>query len=147
MVAFIVVPVVEIYVIIQVGQVIGAWWTILLLIADSIFGSWLVKKEGAKAWQALQLALEERRLPHRELADGVLILVGGTLMITPGFVSDIFGILCILPFTRPIGRRILAGMLSRRLLGASTGTWSGTPPPGTPRRPGTDDVVRGEVVD
>ncbi len=147
MVAFVVVPVIEIYVIIQVGQVIGAWWTILLLIADSIFGSWLVKREGGRAWQALQLALNERRLPHRELADGVLILVGGTLMITPGFVSDVFGILCILPFTRPIGRRILAGMLSKRLLGVSMGTRGPSAASGAPRRPGTDDVVRGEVVD
>jgi UPF0716 protein FxsA len=146
-VAFVVVPIIEIYVIIQVGQVIGAWWTILLLIADSIFGSWLVKREGGKAWAALQVALNERRLPHRELADGVLILVGGTLMITPGFVSDIFGILCILPFTRPIGRRILAGMLSRRLLGVSMNTAGGASAPGARRRPGTDDVVRGEVVD
>src|SRR3954463_2148081 len=110
---FIVVPLVEIYVIIQVGQVIGPWWTILLLIADSIFGSWLVQLEGAKAWRALQMALEERRMPHRELADGVLILVGGTLMLAPGFVTDIFGMLCILPFTRPIGRRVLAGVVSR----------------------------------
>jgi UPF0716 protein FxsA len=155
-VAFIVVPIIEIYVIIQVGQVIGAWWTILLLIADSIFGSWLIKREGAKAWRALRMALEEHRLPHRELADGVLILVGGTLMITPGFVSDVFGILCILPFTRPFGRRILAGVVSRRLLGVTTypggaprpGTQPpGTQQPGTQRRPGTDDVVRGEVVD
>jgi UPF0716 protein FxsA len=146
-VAFIVVPVVEIYVIIQVGQVIGAWWTVLLLIADSIFGSWLVKREGAKAWTALRVALEERRLPHRELADGVLIVVGGTLMITPGFVSDIFGILCILPFTRPFGRRILAGVVGRRLLGVTATGAGGAPAPGTQRRPGTDDVVRGEVVD
>ena len=76
-VAFIAVPLIEIYVIIQVGQVIGAWWTILLLIADSIFGSWLIKREGGRAWLALRAALEAGRLPHRELADGVLILVGG----------------------------------------------------------------------
>ena len=57
-VAFIVVPLVEIYVIIQVGQVIGAWWTILLLIADSLLGSWLVKREGGRAWQALRTALD-----------------------------------------------------------------------------------------
>ncbi len=152
MVAFVVVPLVEIYVIIQVGQVIGAWWTILLLIADSIFGSWLVKREGGKAFQALRMAIDERRLPHRELADGVLILVGGTLMLTPGFVSDLFGMLCILPFTRPVGRRLLAGVISRRLIGATnlgpTPQGTGTQPgPGTRRRPGTDDVVRGEVVD
>jgi UPF0716 protein FxsA len=155
--AFILVPLVEIYVIIQVGQVIGAWWTILLLIADSIFGSWLIKREGSKAWRALQVALQEQRMPHRELADGVLILVGGTLMLTPGFVSDLFGVLCILPVTRPIGRKLLAGVISRRLVGAAYppagGTWGSTGPVGgqTRQRPGPNDpddgVVQGEVVD
>ena len=158
--AFILVPLVEIYVIIQIGQVIGAWWTILLLIADSILGSWLIKREGGRAWQALRTALEEGRMPHRELADGMLILVGGTLMLTPGFVSDAFGILCILPVTRPIGRRFLARVLSRRLVGVSyptgyptgnaTGNATGNPAnnQGTARRPGPDDgVVQGEVVD
>ena len=108
-------PLVEIYVIIQVGQAIGPWWTILLLIADSILGSWLVKREGARAWRALRSALDEGRMPATELADGMLILVGGLLMLTPGFVLDIVGALCILPFTRPIGRRALSGFVSRRL--------------------------------
>ena len=117
LVAFVVVPLVEIYVIIQIGQVIGAWWTIALLIADSILGSWLVKREGGRTWAALQVALEERRMPARELADGILVLVGGLLMLTPGFVLDILGALFILPFTRPIGRRVLAGVISRRLGG------------------------------
>ena len=142
--AFILVPLVEIYVIIQVGQVIGAWWTILLLIADSIFGSWLVKREGSRAWEALRVTLQEGRLPHRELADGILILVGGLLMLTPGFVLDIVGAICILPFTRPLGRRFLSGVISRRLVGV---TYPASRP-GTQQRPGPDDgVVQGEVVD
>ena len=146
--AFILVPLVEIYVIIQIGQVIGAWWTILLLIADSLLGSWLVKREGGRAWQALRVALQEGRMPHKELADGILILVGGLLMLTPGFVLDIVGAICILPFTRPIGRRFLSGVISRRLVGVSyPGTYPGTRP-GTQQRPGPDDgVVQGEVVD
>ena len=154
LVAFVVVPLVEIYVIIQVGQVIGAWWTILLLIADSIFGSWLVKREGGRAWRALQVALQERRMPARELADGILILVGGILMLSPGFVLDILGALFILPFTRPIGRRILTGVISRRLVGASFPAGpqpGGAADPWTRQRPGPevpdDGVVQGEVVD
>jgi UPF0716 protein FxsA len=155
--AFVAVPVIEIYVIIQIGQVIGAWWTILLLVADSIFGTWLVKREGSRAWRALSAALEERRMPARELADGVLILVGGTLMLTPGFVTDFFGVLCILPLTRPLGRKVLAGVISRRLVGVSfhTGPRSHPGDPGTgartQQRPGPGDpdnrVVQGEVVD
>ena len=157
LVAFVAVPVIEIYVIIQIGQVIGAWWTILLLVADSIFGTWLVKREGSRAWSALTAAIEERRMPARELADGVLILVGGTLMLTPGFVTDFFGILCILPLTRPLGRRVLAGVISRRLVGVSfpTGPRSQPGSPGagarTQQRPGPGnadhEVVQGEVVD
>ena len=63
--AFIAVPILEIYVIIQVGQVIGAWWTIVLLIADSIFGSWLIRREGRRAWQALTITIESGRMPAR----------------------------------------------------------------------------------
>ena len=82
--AFIAVPLVEIYVLIQVGQVIGVWWTILILIADSLLGTWLIRREGGRAWQALQSALSSGRMPARELADGALILIGGTLMLAPG---------------------------------------------------------------
>jgi UPF0716 protein FxsA len=148
LVAFIGVPLVEIYVIIQIGQVIGAWWTILLLIADSVFGSWLIKREGGRAFRALQSALQEHRMPTKELSDGVLILIGGTLMLTPGFVLDIVGAICILPFTRPAARRLLSGFVTRKLTTSYAGP--GRQPPGAPRtqqRPGPDDVVQGEVVD
>ena len=136
--AFVIMPILEIYVIIQVGQVIGAWWTILLLIVDSIFGAWLIGHEGRRAWQALNTALSSGQMPARELADGALILIGGTLMLSPGFVTDIFGILLILPFTRPAFRRLLTQVVTRRLLASNA------------RRPGPGSggsVVRGEVVD
>jgi UPF0716 protein FxsA len=136
--AFILIPIAEIYVLIQVGQVIGAWWTILLLIADSILGSWLLRHEGTRAWTAFRVALGEGRMPTRELADGILIVVGGTLMISPGFITDVFGILLILPLTRPLGRRLLARVLARRLVFV----------PGNGHRPGpVGDVVQGDVVD
>ncbi len=152
-VAFVLVPLVEIYVIVQIGQVIGAWWTILLLVVDSAIGAWLVKREGGRAWRALRSALEERRLPAGELADGVLILVGGTLMLTPGFVTDLMGVLCILPLTRPVGRRLISGFIARRLLPGAGATPGAAAPRGaatgrTQRGPGPgDDVVRGEVID
>ena len=140
--AFIGVPLVEIFVLVQIGYEIGPWWTILLLIITSVVGAWLVRREGGRAWQALTTALRTGRMPHRELADGALILVGGTLMLTPGFVTDAVGVLLILPVTRPVARRLLAHMVARRLLGAGT--------PGEPRRPGPagrGPVIRGEVVD
>jgi UPF0716 protein FxsA len=148
--AFIVVPIVEIYVIIQVGQVIGAAWTILLLIADSIIGSWLIKHEGRRAWQALTVALQSGRMPAKELADGALILIGGTLMLSPGFVTDVFGIVLILPFTRPIARAILTRVVTRRLAAATIIGGPGVRPPGSRPQgsPGPQGpVVPGEVID
>jgi UPF0716 protein FxsA len=146
---FILVPLVEIYVIIQVGQAIGPWWTILLLVLDSIFGSWLIKHEGGRAWQALREALNSGRMPAREIADGALILIGGTLMLAPGFVTDAFGILIILPVTRPFFRKLLTGVVANRLMVIGGPGMPGAGP-GTARRPGSGPdgpVVRGEVVD
>ena len=141
---FVVVPVAEIYVLIQVGQVIGVWWTILLLIADGIAGSYLLKHQGSRAWLALRKALEAHRLPAKELADGALILVGGTLLLTPGFLSDVLGAFFILPFTRPLARRVLTGYLTRRFVAGAAYVGPGR----TRQRPGADEgVVRGDVVD
>jgi len=139
LVAFIVVPLVEIYVLIQVGQVIGVWWTILLLVADSVLGTWLIRREGGRAWRALQSALSSGRMPAKELADGALILIGGTLMLAPGFVTDAFGILLILPLTRPVARRLLTTLVARRLVVV--------PPPRRNPGGGSGPVVPGEVVD
>jgi UPF0716 protein FxsA len=159
---FIVLPVVEIYVLIQIGQAVGAWWTVLLLVADGFLGSWLMKREGTRAWAALRQALDQGRMPARELADGALILVGGTLLLTPGFVSDVFGLFCVLPFTRPVARTALTRVVVRRFVGShgrearpqrarrndAAGDRSTAPQDaGTRQRPGPDDVVRGEVID
>lgn len=143
-VAFVVVPLVEIWAILQVGRAIGPWWTIALLVLDSIVGAWLVRREGGRAWRALRDALEHGRMPARELADGALILVGGTLMLTPGFVTDAVGILAILPVTRPVARRALTRMVERRLAGVAHVRRPG-PAAGGPVVRG--DVVRGDVVD
>ena len=140
-VLFVVVPLVEIYVLIQVGQTIGAWWTIVLLVLDSLLGTLLIRHQGGRAWRALTTALQSGRMPARELADGALILIGGTLMLTPGFVTDALGILLILPFTRPVARRMLTSVVARRLV-----VVPGSRRPAGPGRP-DGPVVRGEVVD
>jgi UPF0716 protein FxsA len=134
-VLFVVVPILEIYLIVQLGQEVGPWWTIMLLIGAGVLGSVLVKREGGRAWRALQDALASHRMPATELADGALILIGGTLLLTPGFMSDVVGLFCILPFTRPVARRALTGIVRRRLVVM------------TARRPGHTEVIRGEVVD
>ncbi len=148
---FIGAPMVEIYVLVQVGQVIGVWQTIGLLILSGVVGAWLMKREGSRAWRALRSTLQRGQMPARELADGMLILIGGTLMLAPGFLSDLVGMALILPFTRPIGRRLLTGLLTRKL-GTNLGgrahyTGSSDGAPHTAQRPGEHDVVPGEVVD
>jgi UPF0716 protein FxsA len=112
---FILVPIAEIYVIIQVGQAIGALWTILILIADSIIGARLLSWQGRKAWRKFQEALATGRVPHREVLDGVLIVLGGAFLLTPGFITDVLGLVLLLPPTRAFVRRALVrAMLSPR---------------------------------
>ena len=110
---FIVVPIVEIYVIIQVGQAIGALWTIALLVADSILGSMLMRAQGRAAWRRFNQAIAAGRVPTREVLDGVLVIFGGALLLTPGFVTDAFGLIFLLPPTRAVIRRVLV----RRVVG------------------------------
>ncbi len=140
------VPLLEIYILVQVGQVIGPWWTILLLIISGVLGTWLIRREGGRAWRGLNDALRSGRMPAREIADGALILVGGTLMLAPGFVTDALGVLLILPITRPAARRLLTRVVSRRLIGFSAVAYGGGGR--TAKRPGSGDtVIQGEVVD
>lgn len=113
--AFVALPIVEIYLIIQVGQVIGALPTIVTLVFESLLGGWLVRREGKRAWTALDATLRRGQLPGRQLADAALILIGGTLLLTPGFVTDVFGFFFVLPFTRPLARRVVMAWASRRV--------------------------------
>ena len=115
-VAFVVVPLVEIYVLIQVGQVIGAWWTILLLIADEHPRRLADPARGRPGLAGADRGAAVGRMPARELADGALILVGGTLMLTPGLRHRRVGMLLILPFTRPVARRLLTRVITAHLV-------------------------------
>ncbi|MBS1678666.1 MAG: FxsA family protein [Actinobacteria bacterium] len=105
--AFIVVPIAELFVIIQVGGLIGVGPTLLLLLLDAVLGSWLLKHQGRSAWRRFNQALAERRLPAKEVADGFLVILGGALLIAPGFITDVFGVLFLLPPTRAVARRVL----------------------------------------
>ena len=114
--ALVVTPIVEIAVLVQVGQLIGVWQTVGLLLVESVLGAWLVPREGRRAWTALSLPMRTGTLPGRELTDAALILVGGTLLLTPGFVTDVVGFCLVLPFTRPVVRRALQAAFARRAL-------------------------------
>ncbi len=113
---FIVVPIAELYVIIQVGQEIGALPTIGILVADSIVGSLLLRSQGRLAWRRFNEALSAGRVPAREVLDGAMVIFGGAFLITPGFLTDVVGILLLLPPTRAVARRALVGVFSRRFV-------------------------------
>ncbi len=104
---FIVVPIAELYVIIQVGEAIGVVPTLLLLLLDAILGSLLLRHQGRGAWRRFNEAIAQRRFPGKEVADGVLIVIGGTLLLAPGFLTDIVGLLLLIPPTRAIARAVL----------------------------------------
>ncbi|WP_051300460.1 MULTISPECIES: FxsA family protein [Actinomadura] len=128
--AFLVLPVVEIYTIIQVGEVIGAWPTVALLVFESLLGGWIMRREGRRAWRALQETFERGVVPDRELADAGLVLVGGALLLTPGFVTDVFGFAFVLPFTRPLVRGLVSRWAARRMRVAQARSATLFPPPG-----------------
>jgi UPF0716 protein FxsA len=113
---FIAIPIVELWVIIEIGSLIGVWPTIALLLADALLGSLLLRHQGRGAWRRFNEALAQRRFPGREVADGLLIAIGGTLLLTPGFVTDIFGLILLVPPTRAIVRRLMRGYVGRRFV-------------------------------
>jgi UPF0716 protein FxsA len=130
---FIVVPLAELYVILKVGDAIGIGWTLLLLVADSLIGSLLLRSQGRSVWRRFNAALAESRMPHREVMDGVLVIFGGAFLITPGFITDVFGLILLIPPTRAIVRRLLVRRLGGRVVVGMAGA----------RRPAPDYDVEG----
>lgn len=111
---FIVVPVLELWLILQVGSLIGVLPTILLLLVDSIVGAWLVKSQGGQVWLRFRETAGAGRVPAGEAVDGFLVILGGTLLLVPGFLSDIAGLLMVLPPTRRLFRGRVIAFVSRR---------------------------------
>jgi UPF0716 protein FxsA len=138
---FIIVPIAELAVLIQVGQLIGVWWTVAILIADAVIGSMLLRSQTRLAWRRFNEALASMRVPHREVVDGVLVIFGGVLLLTPGFITDIFGLLFLFPPTRILLRGLLVRRGALKLVGSMPGT--ATPPNGRFRHP--DDVESSAV--
>jgi UPF0716 protein FxsA len=148
-VIFILVPIAELYVIIKVGEAIGLVPTLVLLLADAVLGSMLLRYQGRAAWIRFNRALAEGRLPHKEVFDGVLVIMGGALLLTPGFLTDILGLILLIPPTRALVRAMSARFVRRRLaLGEAVWTFGASrrpprPAPGgpstPPRHPGSED--------
>lgn len=147
---FIVVPILELYVIIQVGGLIGVWPTLALLLLDAILGSMLLRHQGRGAWRRFNEALAQGRFPGKEVADGLLIVVGGTLLLAPGFLTDIVGLIFLIPPTRALVRAVLKRFTIGRFavvgMGGGDGPFGGGPfgrggdDPGRPNRDYDYDV-------
>lgn len=117
-----IVPVIELIVIVEVATRIGFFETIGVLILISVAGAWLVRREGTAAWRRLQAALARGEVPTNEVIDGVLVVIGGALLLTPGFVTDVVGLLLLFPASRSLARRWgrrVAGMIAVRRFGAA----------------------------
>lgn len=148
-VLFIVVPLAELAVIIQVGQAIGVVPTIAILLADSILGGVLMRSQGRAAWRRFNEAMQAGRVPHREALDGGLVIFGGALLLTPGFLSDLFGLLLLIPPTRAVARRVVGRLVARRVVvgvvglgGAGAARGRGRRGAGTPPRDRSDSAPR-----
>jgi UPF0716 protein FxsA len=122
------VPILELWVIIEVGGLIGVLPTLALLLAISLLGATLLRRQGRDAWRRFNAALAERRFPGREVADGLLITIGGALLLTPGFVTDGVGLLLLLSPTRAIARRLLRAWVGHRFVVAGAGAMGGGGP-------------------
>lgn len=128
--------VVEIVALVAVASWIGVGATLLVLLAGSVLGLWLARREGVRAAQALASAVQERRTAHPELTDGLLVAVGGLLLFVPGLVTDVAGLLLLLPPTRALVRRRLVAATEQRAPGLRTARIRAAGP-----------VIEGEVVD
>ena len=133
------IPILEVWLLVQVGQQLGLLPTVLILVVVAVIGVLLMRHEGARAWKALNDAFTKGKVPTGELADAALILVGGVLLMLPGFLTDIIGFLFLLRWTRPFARKMIAFFVARRInrLGI----------PVTRARLDRDNLIEGETVE
>jgi len=107
---FLVIPIAEIYLLLEVGGLIGALPTIILVVLTAVIGAGLLRQQGLSTLARLQHNMAQGKIPAQEMIEGVLLAVGGALLMTPGFVTDTIGFLCLLPFTR----KLIAQNIMRR---------------------------------
>lgn len=120
---FTLVPILELYLIIKVGGMIGAFNTVLIILITGITGASLAKSQGLTVLSKIQQALNEGRIPGNELLHGLMILIGGATLLTPGFITDIVGLSMLVPHIRDFYIKITQRIIKRRV---ETGTWDFT---------------------
>ncbi|MFC4776385.1 FxsA family protein [Paenibacillus sp. GCM10023252] len=119
--AFLIIPTIELWGILQVGDWLGGWTTFLILILISVTGAYLSLAEGRKVWASAQLQMQQGQIPGRTMLDGLCILVGGILLLFPGFITDLIGITFLFPGTRPVYRGLMLKWLERKMRGGGGG--------------------------
>ncbi len=144
-IALVVIPLIELFVFVQVGQWIGYVPAIALLLVCSVGGAYLVKREGLNAWRRAQAQLRAGEIPAAQLVDGALIMAAGALLLTPGFVTDLVGLLLLIPAMRYLPRRWARNHRATRATNVVYGRVVDARSPGLTRRPidvrGTADPV------
>ncbi len=116
---FLIVPFIEIYVLLQVGGLIGAFPTIFLVVFTAVLGAWLLRRQGFATWQRFQNSLQQGTIPAYEMIEGPILLVGGALLLTPGFFTDILGFACLIP---PLRRKIAQFVIDNYLMKGQMGS-------------------------
>lgn len=112
---FILVPAIEISLLIMMGHFVGGWTTFALIILSGFLGAYFAKREGRKVLEYARFEWSQGQLPAQHLLDGICIFLGGILLITPGFITDIFGFLLVFPYTRPIFKVMLLALIQRQI--------------------------------
>ncbi len=152
---FLLIPLVDLTLLVTVGQQIGLWPTVGIVVATAAVGSWLAKREGFAAWQRVRTKLSTGTLPGAELVDGIVILISGVLLLTPGFLTDLAGIVGLIPPVRRAARRKLMASIERSVMEGRIRVVHGVPgqrfsepapfdPYGLPPEPTVEDA---EIVD
>ncbi len=132
---FLIVPFVEIYLLLKLGGIVGILPTVLLVVFTAVLGAWLLRKQGFATWQRLQENLAKGVVPAYEMIEGPILLVGGALLLTPGFFTDALGFACLIPQVR---KKFAKYVIENRLINVQTGS------PFQKPKPKGDNVLEGE---
>ena len=112
---FVLLPLIELALLIQVGRWIGLFWTLALVVATGFLGATLARRQGLRAWRAIQAEMHAGRVPGAALVDGLLVLIGGIVLLTPGILTDLVGFSLLVPVTRNALKRALRDRFERAI--------------------------------
>lgn len=144
--ALVLLPLLEILAIVAVGRAIGPWPTVAVLVAISLLGAWIVRHAGRRAWRTVRETVDRGLVPDHDIADSALVMLGGILLLVPGFITDVIALACFVPLTRPLLRGLFRPEVTVRMAGVRTTTWRR--PDGSRAAGGAgDQIVEGEVVE